>query len=157
MPRFGPLFQGVNALLRRGFGSPLRAPDLLPLPQDCCSDALHAVAQQRLSDGGTVRRGWLLRLLLAVVWRELALALVLATIYAATQVANPVLIREVVRSVGAGDRVALGAAAGLLVSGVIAAVCNQYSLYLALLCGQRMRALTVALVYRKALSQTLAQ
>ena len=45
---------------------------------------------------------------------------------------------------------------GLFLSGVVGSLANHWHLYFAQRCGQRMRAVSIALVYRHAVRQTLA-
>ena len=46
---------------------------------------------------------------------------------------------------------------GLFLSGVVGSLANHWHLYFAQRCGQRMRAVSIALVYRHAVRQTLAE
>ncbi len=107
----GATFSWVNALLAQGFHGQLTMAQLWPLNDDDSCASLHKTALARITElqagvpAGTQVPLW--RLLISMCRRQLLVALCFATVYACTQVLNPVLIRLVVRSVGQESEVCL--------------------------------------------------
>ena len=141
------IFAWVTPLVRRGWRVPLTLADVhsgavgAAAPKTC-----DLLARYDSEVGSYEQRMW------RMVRCRLAVSALLYVVYAATQLAQPLLLRRVILSVqedraeGIWEAVAVGAMV------VIGSGCKEQQLMINFRIGVQLRALTVALVYRRALA-----
>lgn len=160
-------FSWLSPLLAVGYKRPLQAEDLFTLPEYERIETLlkeyedahkHASANGWLPNCARLRhrkspaRPSLLLVLCTMVWRPAAASALLTAVYVGTQVALPILLRLCVQSVQARDMSGAGYACGLSLAVAVGSVANQHALHMCFRMAQRLRAVLIAIVYRRALS-----
>ena len=138
------LFMWMTPLVRRGWSTQLEAPDIdiARWISPKCSDLIDWYDTQQ---GSYRRRAWSL-----VRWRLLCSGL-LFVVYVATQLAQPLLLRRLVQAVESNSSDGLWSAFAIGGCGILGSVCKEQQLFTNFLLGAELRAVTVAVVYRKAL------
>jgi hypothetical protein len=149
------LFTWMTPLIRKGHGGELRHEHMFRLDDKHDVDVLLR-EYARLSHDADGRRQPLQRVMLRLVWREVLWANLLQLVWAAMQLAIPLVLREFVRSVreNTGDGVYFAFA--MFAASIVGSICNQHHFHILFGVGQRLRSLVIALVYRRVIRMRMA-
>ena len=137
-------FSWVTPLVRRGWSTPLTSADL-----DAARWAIPStdelLARYEAGAGNYKKRVW------HMIRRRLALSGLLFFVYCATQIAQPLLLRQIVIAVQSDEANGLWCAFAIGGCGIIGSMAKEAQLFTNFQLGAELRAVTVALVYRRAL------
>lgn len=90
-----------------------------------------------------------------LVRQDMLVSLAMMMVFCASQVAQPLLLRQAVHALGSGATYGgLFPALGLPINGVVGSMANHMHLHLAFRSGRRLRSLIITAVYRKALGMS---